>query len=178
MEDSKVEKTSLVESGVIISTMEPEHWLQVKTIYESGIATGIATFETEAPDWGKWDAGHLIVGRLVATINNKVVGWTALSPVSSRCVYEGVAEISVYVSDRQRGKGVGKKLLKQLIKESEAAGFWTLQAGIFTDNTASVKLHQSVGFRIIGFREKIGKLHGIWKDNYILERRSKFVGID
>jgi phosphinothricin acetyltransferase len=115
---------------------------------------------------------------LVATINNSVVGWAALSPVSSRCVYGGVAELSVYTSDKHRGKGVGKKLLQQLIAESETNGIWTLQAGIFQENEASVKLHEGVGFRIIGIREKIGKLKGTWRNNYILERRSKIVGIE
>lgn len=158
--------------------MQQEHWEQVKQIYESGIATGIATFETTAPGWEKWNDGHLTFARLVAVDNNEVVGWAALSPVSSRCVYGGVAEVSVYVADKHKGKGIGKLLLQKLIKESESNGIWTLQAGIFTDNAASVKLHEKVGFRVIGHREKIGKLNDIWKDNYILERRSKIVGIE
>ncbi|MBU3927425.1 MAG: GNAT family N-acetyltransferase [Bacteroidetes bacterium] len=157
--------------------MLQEHWERVKQIYESGIATGIATFETTAPDWENWNDGHLTFARLVAMYNNEVVGWAALSPVSNRCVYGGVAEVSVYVDECYKGIGIGKLLLKELITESESNNIWTLQAGIFTDNIASVKLHESVGFRVIGHREKIGKLKDTWKDNYILERRSKIVGI-
>jgi phosphinothricin acetyltransferase len=164
--------------AVTIKPMQQEHWEQVKQIYESGIATGIATFETTAPSWEKWNDVHLTFARLVAVDNNEVVGWAALSPVSSRCVYGGVAEVSVYVADKHKGKGIGKLLLQKLIKESESNGIWTLQAGIFADNVASVKLHEKVGFRVIGHREKIGKLNDIWKDNYILERRSKIVGIE
>ena len=163
--------------AVIIRPMLQEHWERVKQIYESGIATGIATFETTAPGWEKWNDGHLTFARLVAMYNNEVVGWAALSPVSSRCVYGGVAEVSVYVDESYKGKGIGKMLLKKLVTESESNNIWTLQAGIFTDNIASVKLHESVGFRVIGHREKIGKLKDTWKDNYILERRSKIVGI-
>jgi L-amino acid N-acyltransferase YncA len=164
--------------AVTIKTMLQEHWEQVKQIYESGIATGIATFETTAPDWEKWNDGHLTFARLVAVENNEVVGWAALSPVSSRCVYGGVAEVSVYVAANHKGKGIGKLLLQNLVIESENNGIWTLQAGIFTDNIVSVKLHEKVGFRVIEYREKIGKLKEAWKDNFILERRSKIVGID
>lgn len=164
--------------AVIIKQMQQEHWEQVKKIYESGIATGIATFETLAPSWEKWNNGHLEFARLVAIESNDVAGWAALSPVSSRCVYGGVAEVSVYVADNYKGKGIGRLLLQNLIIESESNGIWTLQAGIFTDNIASVKLHERVGFRIIGHRERIGKLHNTWKDNFILERRSKIVGIE
>jgi phosphinothricin acetyltransferase len=163
---------------VTIKPMQQKHWKQVKEIYESGIATGIATFETTAPSLEKWDDGHITFARLVAVENNEVVGWTALSPVSNRCVYGGVAEVSVYVAETHKGKGIGKLLLQNLITESERNGIWTLQAGIFTDNVASLKLHKKVGFRVIGHREKIGKINDIWKDNYILERRSKIVGID
>lgn len=165
--------------AVVIKPMQKEHWVEVKQIYESGIATGVATFETTAPSWEKWNDGHIPLSRLVALYNNnEVAGWAALSPVSSRCVYGGVAEVSVYVADNRKGQGVGKMLLKNLIIESEFNSIWTLQAGIFTENIASVKLHESVGFRIIGHREKIGKLKNIWKDNYILERRSKIVGVE
>lgn len=164
--------------AVTIKPMLQEHWESVKKIYESGIATGIATFETTAPSWEKWNDGHLKFARLVAIENNEVSGWAALSPVSSRCVYGGVAEVSVYVADSHKGKGIGTLLLQDLITKSESNAIWTLQAGIFTDNVASVKLHEKVGFRIIGYREKIGKLKDNWKDNYILERRSKIVGID
>ena len=163
---------------VKIKPMLQEHWEKVKQIYESGIATGVATFETTAPSWEKWNDGHLTFARLVAIENNKIAGWAALSPVSSRCVYGGVAEVSVYVADSFKGQGIGKLLLQNLITESEVNNIWTLQTGIFTDNIASVKLHEKVGFRVIGHRERIGKLHNTWKDNYILERRSKIVGID
>lgn len=155
--------------AVKIRAMLPEDWQNVKAIYESGIATGVATFETSAPDWDMWNNGHLKFGRFVATSDNKIAGWTALSPVSSLCVY---------VSETFRGRGIGKILLNNLITNSEQNGIWTLQAGIFTDNIASVKLHESVGFRIIGHREKIGKLKDKWKDNFILEKRSKIVGVD
>lgn len=164
--------------AVTIKPLQKEHWEQVKQIYESGIATGIATFETSSPGWEKWNDGHLTFARLVAVENNEVVGWAALSPVSGRRVYGGVAEVSVHVADKKTGKGIGNLLLKKLIKESESNGIQTLQAGIFIDNAASVKLHEKVGFRVIGHREKIGKLNDIWKDNYILERRSKIVGIE
>lgn len=172
-----MEKPVTVET-LIINPLLPAHWEQVKRIYESGIATGIATFETAAPTWEKWNDGHLPFGRLVALSREEVVGWTALSPVSGRCVYGGVAEVSVYVAEAHKGQGIGKRLMMSLIQESEQNDIWTLQAGIFTDNIASVKLHESVGFRVIGYREKIGKLKGIWKDNYILERRSKTVGVE
>ena len=158
--------------------MFPNDWQSVKTIYESGIATGIATFETSAPNWEKWNSEHLLFGRFVATIENKIVGWTALTSVSSRCVYGGVAEISIYVSEKHKGIGIGKKLLNILILESEENNIWTLQAGIFTDNIVSLRLHESLGFRIIGYREKIGKLKDKWKDNFLLERRSKIIGIN
>ena len=158
--------------------MESRDWDAVKAIYESGIATGVATFETAAPEWEHWNMSHLVFGRLVAVVENVVVGWAALSNVSGRCVYGGVAEVSVYVADKHKGMGIGKKLLNYLIEESEVNGIWTLQAGIFTENIASIKLHEAVGFRVIGYRDKIGKLKNTWKDNLILERRSKIVGFD
>lgn len=161
----------------IIMPLLPSNWQQVKSIYESGIATGMATFETKAPEWEQWNNSHLPFARLVAMENNKVIGWAALSPVSNRCVYGGVAEVSVYIAPEQRGKGVGKKLLQQLITESEANGIWTLQAGIFAENTASAKLHESVGFRLVGYREKIGQLGSEWKNTILMERRSTKVGI-
>lgn len=161
----------------IIMPLLPNNWQQVKSIYESGIATGMATFETKAPEWEQWNNSHLPFARLVAIENNKVIGWAALSPVSNRCVYGGVAEVSVYIAPDQRGKGVGKKLLQQLITESEANGIWTLQAGIFAENTASAKLHESVGFRLVGYREKIGQLGTEWKNTILMERRSTKVGI-
>ncbi|MDN3725452.1 N-acetyltransferase family protein [Aequorivita sp. SDUM287046] len=154
-----------------------ENYPEVSRIYEEGLQTGTATFETVIPNWEKWDAGHLPFGRIMAMENKTHLGWAALSPVSSRCVYGGVAEVSVYVSDGARGKGVGEFLLKNLIAMSEANNIWTLQSGIFRDNLASHKLHLKCGFREIGYKEKVGQLHGVWKDNVLLERRSKIVGI-
>lgn len=150
-------------------------WLAVSAIYAEGIATGHATFETTVPAWEVWDAGHLPNCRLVAEMNGQVVGWVALSRVSSRCVYAGVAENSIYVAASVRGQGIGKRLLEAVIVESEAAGFWTLQTGIFPENTASVALHQVCGFRLVGRRERIGQLQGVWRDTLVLERRSNRV---
>lgn len=158
--------------------MLPQHWEAEKTIYEEGIATGNATFQTAAPGWQEWDDAHLKSCRIIATENNEVLGWAALSPVSSRCVYAGVAEVSVYVATNARGKKVGSLLLKELINQSEENGIWTLQSGIFPENKASISIHEKNGFRIIGYRERIGKMGNIWRDNLILERRSNTVGID
>lgn len=155
-----------------ITSLLPQHWEAVKTIYEDGIATGNATFQTSAPSREEWNNDHILHSRFVAVENGAVLGWAALTPVSGRCVYAGVAEVSVYVSPESQGKGVGKALLNALIEASEANGLWTLQAGIFPENKASVRLHESCGFRIIGAREKIGKMHGVWRDTLLLERRS------
>ena len=162
----------------MIERMRPGHWGSVRAIYREGIATGDATFETEAPEWELWDAAHLRCCRLVALEGESVAGFAALSPVSSRKVYEGVAEVSVYVGARFRGKGVGRALLEALIRESEAAGIWTLQAGVFPENAASVALHLACGFREAGRRERVGKLAGRWRDTVLLERRSKVVGVE
>lgn len=134
-------------------------------------------FKTEATDWETWDKSHLPNCRIAVIDGKQMEGWAALSPVSSRCVYAGVAEVSIYIAENFRGKGVGKYLLLKLIEESEAAGLWTLQSGIFSDNTASIILHEQCGFRVIGYREKIGKKDGVWKDNIIMERRSTVAGI-
>lgn len=160
--------------------MVPEDWESVRSIYLGGLATGDATFETEAPSWEKWDENHLSIPRLVAVSSREgaVVGWAALSPISSRAVYGGVAEVSVYVTDTVRGKGVGKALLKQLIAGSEQKGLWTLQASVFPENVASLELHNLCGFREVGTRRRIGVLHGIWRDTVLLERRSEIVGND
>ena len=159
--------------------MNTEDWVAVKRIYEEGITTGFATFETTVPTYAQWDDAHVESCRIVAEWDGSLMGWAALSPVSSRCVYGGVAEVSVYVSRNARGKGIGKTLMSRLIKESENAGYWTLQSGIFPENKASIKLHKNVGFRLLGQRERIGKTsQGDWKDNLIFERRSKKVGID
>jgi L-amino acid N-acyltransferase YncA len=155
-----------------IRAMRPGDWPRVASIYEAGIATGDATFETEAPPWDSWDAGHLTEPRLVASRAGAVVGWAALSPVSERCVYQGVAEVSVYVDPAVSGQGVGHAVLAALVEASESAGIWTLQTGIFPENTASLALHQGCGFRIVGRREKIGQMGDRWRDVIFLERRS------
>lgn len=160
-----------------IVDLKEEHYPEVKTIYLEGIATGNATFQTDASSWEDWNNGHLKHSRFVCIINGAVAGWAALTPVSSRCVYAGVAEVSVYVGDKFRGKGIGDQLLKALVDSSEANGIWTLQSGIFPENVSSVKLHEKNGFKIVGTREKIGKMKDTWRDNYLLERRSSKVGI-
>ena len=153
------------------------HWPAVRTIYAEGMATGTATFATEPPAWEAWDTGHLPTCRLVATDGRgQVLGWAALSPVSSRCVYAGVAEVSVYVGAAARGQGVGLELMRALVSESEQNDLWTLQAGIFPENAASLRLHEAVGFRPVGRRERIGQLRGVWHDTLLLERRSAVVG--
>ena len=160
-----------------IISMTDAHWPAVKAIYEAGIATGNATFETQAPAWEAWDKAHLGHSRLVAVDEaGTVLGWAALSPVSSRCVYGGVAEISVYIAAEARGQGVGRQLLQALIADSEAHGIWTLQAGTFEENTASIGLHTQAGFRVIGHRERIGQHHGVWRNTVQMERRSPTVG--
>ncbi|HEY7183016.1 MAG TPA: GNAT family N-acetyltransferase [Blastocatellia bacterium] len=160
-----------------IDLMRPQDWEFVKAIYLEGIATGHATFETEAPDWERWDAGHSPQCRLVAR-NGGVLGWAALSPVSKRRAYAGVAEVSVYVAAKARGLGVGGALMRALIEASEARGFWTLQSGVFPENHASVALHIKHGFREVGRRERIARHHGVWRDTVILERRSSVAGVD
>ncbi len=140
-----------------IVVLGPEHWDAVARIYAEGIATGNATFETEVPAWEAWDAAHLPELRLVAIDDGEVVGWAAMSPVSGRCVYAGVVESSVYISESARGRGVGRALMEELIRRSEGAGMWTIQTGIFPENTASLALHERVGFRVVGTRERIGE---------------------
>ena len=154
-----------------------DHWVAVREIYGEGIATGNATFETELPDWEKWDGGHRKECRLVA-VDNTVLGWAALSSVSARHIYRGVAEVSVYVAAAARGRGVGKALLEALVEQSESHGIWTLQAGVFPENSASIALHKSCGFREVGVRQRIGALNGVWRDVQLLERRSPNVGQD
>lgn len=161
-----------------IIPINKDHYPDIAEIYRQGIETGTATFETSVPSWESWNENKLQHSRLIAFENNQALGWVALSKVSSRCVYEGVAEVSIYVSENHRGKGVGKMLMENLIKESEANGIWTLQSGMFAENEATIALHKLFGFRIIGYREKIGKLGVIWKDCVLMERRSKIVGTD
>lgn len=160
-----------------IRKMTASDWPHVASIYAEGMATGYATFETTVPTYEHWDSNHLKNCRLIAVHNQEVAGWAALSPVSGRCVYGGVAEVSVYVGAKSRGLGAGKLLLHHLILESEEAGYWTLQSGIFPDNKASILLHEKLGFRKIGHREKVAQLRGIWKDNVLFERRSSKVGV-
>jgi L-amino acid N-acyltransferase YncA len=163
---------------VYIRNFEQNDFDSVKDIYQQGIDTGNATFETHAKEWDEWNSSMLQVCRLVAVEDGLVVGWAALSPVSSRCVYDGVAEVSVYVASEASGKGVGQALLSTLVEESEKEGFWTLQAGIFPENETSIALHQKHGFRIVGLREKLGKMGEKWRDVVLLERRSKVVGVE
>ena len=165
-------------SGIQIRTLTDRDWEPVNSIYRDGIATGQATFETRAPSWADWDSAHLSAPRLVATSEERIVGWAALSPVSARNVYAGVAEVSVYVGNDWRGKGVGRALLETLVKESEKNTIWTLQASIFPENVASITIHKACGFREVGKRERIGKMNGVWRDTVLLERRSKRVGSD
>lgn len=160
-------------AALSIRPLGERDWPAVRAIYAEGIATGDATFETAAPAWERWDAAHLAAHRLVALIDSEVCGWAALSPVSDRCAYEGVAEDSVYVAAAARGRGVGHALLTPLLTSADAGGIWTVQAGIFPENVASVRLHQRCGFRVVGTRERLGCLHGVWRDVILLERRKR-----
>jgi L-amino acid N-acyltransferase YncA len=165
--------------AAVIRDMTAGDWASVRSIYAEGIATGNATFESDVPGWETWDAGHLPTCRLVAVASDDcVLGWAALSGVSGRCVYAGVAEVSVYVAERARGQGIGGELLRSLVSASERAGIWTLQAGIFPENAASVAVHIRCGFRVLGRREKLGRMHGRWRDVLLLERRSTVAGVD
>jgi phosphinothricin acetyltransferase len=184
-----------------IDTMAPDDWHEVRAIYLQGILTGDATFESEAPSWDRWDAGHLKECRLVArdvardvarqdnafrvnsdrdrvSLGSAILGWAALSRVSSRQVYAGVTEVSIYVGELYRGRGIGQALLGAVIQESERCGIWTLQAGIFPENQASIALHKRNGFREVGRRERLGKMNGVWRDVVLLERRSRIAGQD
>jgi L-amino acid N-acyltransferase YncA len=163
---------------ITVDEMCAEDWLAVRGIYQEGIATGNASFETEAPDWAAWNAKYHSHSRLVARAGGRVVGWAALAPVSPRACYAGVAEASVYVADDCRGRGVGNKLLTALIASSEKNGIWTLYGHTFVENEASLRMQTGCGFRVIGRRERIGKLNGVWRDTVMTERRSKVVGVD
>lgn len=154
-----------------------EDWRSVSNIYLQGIKTGNATFENTVPDWHLWDAKHLKPCRIITEHNNAIIAWAALVPVSLRAAYSGVAEISIYVSNDFKGKGAGLKLLQELISESEKEGFWMLQSVIFPENIASIKIHEHSGFRQVGFREKIAKMNGIWRNTLLYERRSRITGI-
>jgi L-amino acid N-acyltransferase YncA len=161
-----------------IENMTAEAWPEVARIYSAGIATKNATFEQKAPDWQAWSSSHRSDCRLIASLGGRIVGWAALSNVSNRCIYAGVAEVSIYVDPEVQGRGIGGRLMKALIAESESKGLWTLQAGIFPENEKSIQLHLRNGFRIIGTRERIGKMDGVWRDTVLLERRSNQVGLD
>jgi phosphinothricin acetyltransferase len=155
----------------VIDKMRDSDWEQVREIYLEGIRSGHSTFETEAPPWERWNETHLPFARLVMRAGERVNGWAALSPVSKRQVYRGVAELTVYVAESARGQGIGRALLEALIEESERNGIWTLQASIFPENLASIKLHRRCGFREVGRRERIAMLHGVWRDTLLFERR-------
>jgi phosphinothricin acetyltransferase len=167
--------------NIIVDAMREEDWDAVRGIYQEGLETGNASFETQAPDWDAWNAKYHGHSRLVARLdgrNGRIVGWAALAPVSPRACYAGVAEVSVYVRDDSRGRGVGNKLLTALIASSELNGIWTLYGHTFVENEASLRLQIACGFRVIGRRERIGKLHGVWRDTVMTERRSKVIGVD
>lgn len=152
-----------------------DDWPSVRAIYEEGIRSGDATFEIEPPSWERWDAAHPEL-RLVAERGGSVVGWAALSPASARRCYRGVGEVSVYVAEPARGAGLGRELLEELVERSEQAGYWTLTAGVFPENEASIRLHKACGFREVGVREGLGEAGGVWRDVVLLERRSTLVG--
>jgi phosphinothricin acetyltransferase len=166
----------LGQPDIVVAPMTEADWPSVREIYVQGMATGNATFEKSAPDYSVWDRDHLRACRLAARSGHEVVGWAALSPVSGRCVYGGVAEVSVYVRDNARGRGIGLTLLRALVDASEKTGLWTLQAGIFPENTPSIDIHSKAGFRIVGVREKLGAMDGRWRDVVLMERRSTVVG--
>lgn len=167
-----------MEKEVLIDELKSSDWPVVRRIFEEGIAFGHATFEIEAPTWDVWSAGHLPHSRFVARLDDQVVGWIALSRVSQRSCYCGVAEASYYVAEYHRGRGIGTSLLQASIDSSERHGIWTLTAGIFPENVASQRLLETNGFRLIGRRERIGKMNGVWRDTLLFERRSRVVGIE
>ncbi len=160
-----------VATDIEVRPFRDEDWPAVRTIYAEGIATGNATFETEVPAFDRWAAAHPPQYRFVAILGGDIVGWVAAAPVSDRCAYAGVLEHSVYVDARTRGQGIGRRLLEALIEGADSSGVWTIQSGIFPENQASVKLHQRCGFRVVGTRERLGQLHGTWRDVLLMERR-------
>jgi phosphinothricin acetyltransferase len=165
----------LLATGVHIRDLRPDHWLEVAWIYADGIATGNATFETDVPTWDAWDRAHCAEHRFVAIADERVVGWVALMAFSDRPCYAGVAEISAYVGENARGRGVGSALLERASASTEAAGIWTLETGVFPENEPSLALLKRFGFREVGIRERIGKLDGVWRDVVLLERRSEVI---
>ena len=168
---------SAPKNRLTIQPMTEADWPAVQRIYADGIATGNATFETQAPDWQTWNRGHLPDCRLVARLNGVVMAWAALSPVSARACYAGVAEHSIYVDKSHRGQGIGKTLLQEFVRQAEQRGFWTIQSSIFPENAASIAIHLACGFRIVGRRKRVAMLNGAWRDTVLVERRSRIVGL-
>jgi len=160
---------------ITVDSMAVADWPAVAEIYREELETGEASFETEVPAYDGWDRAHLETPRLVARLGDAIVGWAALSPVSDRCVYGGVAEDSVYVATHAARRGIGRRLLTELVTRAETHGIWTIQAGLFPENHASLALHEACGFRVVGRRERLGKHHGVWRDVLLVERRSEAI---
>jgi len=168
----------IIPKNLLFRPLEKQDWHRVSEIYALGIMTGNATFQQDIPSWEEWDKNHLKTCRILVEKEKQIIGWAALSAVSSREVYQGVTEVSIYIDPLFSGQKVGFSLLHQLVLASEKQGIWTLQAGIFPENIASLKIHEQVGFRTIGKRENVGKLKGVWRDTVLMERRSLVVGVD
>ena len=164
--------------NITFREMKATDWMSVAEIYKEGIETGIATFQQIVPTWEEWNAAHVLDCRIVAEIDNEISGWAALSSVSARAVYSGVAEVSVYVGNKYREQQIGTKLLESIIHESECHGYWTLQSGIFPENSASIAIHKKSGFREIGYREKVAKMNNVWRNTILFERRSTVTGVE
>jgi L-amino acid N-acyltransferase YncA len=162
---------------MLIRKFYQDDFPEVQHIYQQGIDSGNATFQSIAKEWNEWDGSMLTSCRLVAIENGAVLGWAALSPVSNRCVYSGVAEVSVYVAIQAQGRGIGHLLLSELVKESESSNIWMLQSGIFPENVSSIELHKKNGFRVLGVRDKLGQMNGKWRNVVLMERRSTIVGL-
>ena len=174
----QVKNGKVTKATVYIANMRSRDWQAISRIYQEGIETGDATFETKVPSWRRWDEAHRHDCRLVAIVNDEIVGYAALSPVSTRRVYAGVAEVSVYVACVWRNQGIGKQLLNALVKASEVAGIWTLRSSIFPENKASLIVHERCGFRRVGRHERISQTNGVWRDTILMERRSDVIGVD
>lgn len=164
--------------NILCRKMTATDWMFVAEIYKQGIDTGNATFQQIVPTWEEWNAAHVSCCRIVAEVENEIAGWAALSSVSARAVYSGVAEVSVYVGNKYRGQHIGTTLLESMIHESECHGYWTLQSGIFIENSASIAIHKKSGFREIGYREKVAKMNNVWRNTILYERRSTVTGVE
>jgi len=164
--------------NIVIRSMQPTDWVKVAEIYKQGIETGNATFQQTIPSWDEWNSVHISSCRIIAEVDKELAGWAALSAVSSRPVYAGVAEVSVYVNSNYRGQQIGTELLQAIISESESMGFWTLQSGILIENSASIAIHKKSGFREIGYRENVAKMNDVWRNTVLFERRSNVAGMD